>query len=61
MQKKNQQVFDFMSLFTIDNDDEFKKKLGNFKDLMKNEEIEMNDVIQKKTYIKICSINIKEN
>ena len=50
-----------MSLFTIDNDDEFKKKLVDFKELMKNEDIEMNDVIKKTKYIKICSINIKEN
>ena len=50
-------MFSFLSLFTQTDSKDFKSQLGQFKSLMESERLNEKDVLTKKTYVQICSLN----
>jgi hypothetical protein len=61
LQGKNKQVFEFMSLFTSTDSKQFETKVKIFKNLMEEEKLAMEDVIKKKQYVQICSLNLENS
>lgn len=57
LESKHQDVFSFLNLFTQTDAKDFKGKLGQFDKLMKDEKLNKDDMILKKTYVQICSLN----
>lgn len=55
--QKHAKVFSLLSLFTQASAQEFKAKLNEYKDLMKNEGLTEQELIVKKSYVQICTLN----
>ncbi len=55
--KKHSKVFTLLNLFTQASAKEFKTKLGEYADLMKNEGLTEQELIVKKSYVQICTLN----
>ena len=58
LQGKDKGVFDFMSLFTSTDSKQFEQKVKEHVKLMKDEKLDLEDVIKKKQYVQICSIRL---
>jgi len=50
-----------MSLFTSTDSKQFETKVKIFKNLMEEEKLAMEDVIKKKQYVQICSLNLEKS
>ena len=55
--QKHAKVFSLLNLFTQASAQEFKAKLSEFRDLMKNEGLTEQELIVKKSYVQICTLN----
>mmetsp|Transcript_29913 Transcript_29913/g.22163 ORF Transcript_29913/g.22163 Transcript_29913/m.22163 type:complete len:94 (+) Transcript_29913:846-1127(+) len=55
------EVFDFMSIFTLDSFKEFELKLKTFEGLMKQEGLSREEVLRKRSYVRICSLAITQS
>jgi ribosomal protein L14E/L6E/L27E len=55
LQSKDKEIFDLISAFTLNNTKDFITNVKKFEKLLKSEKIDMDQVIQKKQYIEICS------
>lgn len=58
---KDKEVFDFMSLFTSTDSKQFESKVKNFSKLMGDEKLDLEDIIKKKQYVQICSLNLENS
>jgi len=57
LESKHQDVFKFLNLFTKTDAKNFLKELTQFDKLMAAEGLNKDDMILKKTYVQICSLN----
>ena len=55
--KKHQKVFSLLSLFTQATAKEFKGRLGDYRELMGKEGLTEQELIVKKSYVQICTLN----
>ena len=55
--KKHAKVCSLLNLFTQASGKEFKTSLGEYQDLMKNEGLTEQELIVKKSYVQICTLN----
>lgn len=61
LQAKDKEVFDFMNLFTTTDSKQFEGKVKTFQKLMTEEKLTIEDVIRKKQYVQICSLNLENS
>jgi hypothetical protein len=61
LQGKNKEVFDFMSLFTSTDSLQFQEKVKQFKKLMEEEKLNLEEVTRKKQYVQICSLKLENS
>jgi len=59
LEGKAKEVFDFMNTFTLESGNEFEQKLKTYENLMKQEGLDKEEVIRKKSYVRICSLPLK--
>jgi hypothetical protein len=50
-----------MNLFTLTNVKEFEQQVLQFKNLMDEERLSLDEVIKKKQYIQICSLHVENS
>jgi hypothetical protein len=50
------EVFDFITLFNTTDAKEFGLKVGQYKDLICSERLTIEEVLKKKQYVQICSL-----
>ena len=50
-----------MSLFTSTKSKDFAEKVKGYKDLVKNENLKMEEIIKKKQYVDICSLKLDQS
>ena len=55
--KKHSKVFSLLNLFTQASAKEFKGKLSEYADLMQSEGLTEHELIVKKSYVQICTLN----
>ena len=55
--KKHEKVFSLLNLLAQASAQEFKSKLGEFKSLMENEGLSEHELLIKKSYVQICTLN----
>lgn len=55
--KKHEKVFSLLNLFTQASAADFKKKLSEYKDLMGKEGLTEQELVVKKSYVQICTLN----
>lgn len=60
LEGKNKDVFSLLSLFTSTDAKDFLKELSKFADLMKQEKLTKEDLVLKKSYVQICSLNTEK-
>lgn len=58
--QKNKDVFSLLSLFTSTDAKNFLKELSQFDQLMKEEKLTKEDLVLKKSYVQICSLNTEK-
>ena len=57
LKQKQAKVFSLLSLFTQASAQEFKSKLNEYRDLMSSEGLTERELIVKKSYVQICTLN----
>ena len=57
LESKDSEVFKFLNLFTTTDAQDFKGQISKFQDIMTKENLSMNEVITKKSYLQICSLS----
>lgn len=57
LESKHQDVFKFLNLFTKTDAKNFNKELSQFDKLMKAEGLTKEEIVLKKSYVQICSLN----
>ena len=57
---KNEQVSNLLNLFTSTDAKGFEKKIGQFKKLMKEEGLTIDELKTKKSYVEICSLQTEK-
>jgi hypothetical protein len=61
LQGKKKEVFDFMSLFTSTDTKDFSAKIEQFKNLIAEERLTLDEVLKKKQYVQICSLSLENS
>src|SRR3569833_140915 len=59
LQGKKKEVFDFISLFTETDTKTFSAQVKKFSQLMQEERLTNEDVLKKKQYVQICSLQLE--
>jgi hypothetical protein len=57
LKQEHAKVFSLLSLFSSASAQDFKAKLAEYKDLMKKEGLTEHELVVKKSYVQICSLN----
>jgi len=57
LESKDAEVFKFLTLFTTTDAQDFKGQVSKFQSIMTKENLSMDDVITKKSYLQICSLS----